>query len=95
MQISADERVKRWILGEFREAFADAWRVRESLRHLAACDGAEAADVTGGDGSYGCETGCEYVRLEAVITCPHGRREEWTWGEFGELADILEGLEEI
>lgn len=46
------------------------------------------------NGSYGCDTGCDYARFEAVITCPHGEREQFEWGDFGEIGRILEEFEE-
>lgn len=47
------------------------------------------------DGSYVCDTGCDYVRFEAVIECPHGFSELVEWGEFGDLAGILEDLKKL
>jgi hypothetical protein len=46
------------------------------------------------NGAHGCDTGCDYARFEAVIVCPHGQREEFEWGQFGEIADILEEMGE-
>ena len=33
------------------------------------------------NGVYGCDTGCEYVRIE--IECPNCKRIVWSSGEFG------------
>lgn len=78
--------VTRWVLKRYREAHG-------RNGHLRDCSDAVATDVEGGDGTYGCDTGCEYVRLEATISCPHGERDEYDYGDFGELAWILEDLE--
>jgi len=62
--------------------------------HLRACPDAVTETLEGGDSSYGCTTGCEYVRLEAVIVCTHGERDDdYTYGEFGELPDIIADIE--
>lgn len=34
---------------------------------------------------YGCDTGCQYVRVE--IECPHCHRINWDSGSFGEILD--------
>lgn len=85
----ANERANRlvaaWILREFRSDGDDA--------HLRACPEAAVAEGEAFDSQYGCDTGCEYARWEAVITCPHGVRAEFEYGEFGELAYIIEELE--
>jgi hypothetical protein len=61
--------------------------------HLTDCPDLVVAELDANDGTYGCQTGCDYVRFEAVLTCPHGERTEWEWGDFGELAYIIEDLE--
>lgn len=80
----------RWVLGQYRDQPAGSGN-----QHLRACPQAVATDVDGGDGAYGCDTGCDYVRLEAVISCPHGERDEYEYGDFGELAWIIEDLEAL
>jgi hypothetical protein len=79
----ADAKVAEWVLAKFK---AEAVTVSE--KHLAACPGTTVTHVQGGEGSYGCDTGCEYVRLEARVSCPH-HREDYKYGEFGDLADLL------
>lgn len=61
--------------------------------HLGGCDQVTVEDAAAEDGGYGCDTGCEYVRFTAVLACPHGSREEHGYGEFGDLAGIIEDLE--
>jgi hypothetical protein len=78
-----DELVARYILREYRD---------DNTGHLAECPETRVTDSDAQNGSYGCETGCAYARFEAVVDCPHGQREEFAWGQFGELADILDDL---
>lgn len=85
----ADDLVNRYVLRWFREESMG------HLPHLRECPDLTVTNADARDGSYGCETGCDYVRFEAVITCPHGEREEVEWGQFGELASILEDLERL
>jgi len=96
-KLTPDERVAEFILIQYQQA------ARSSLptdgvpsshpprQHLSKCCDA-AVTYEGSDGSYGCDTGCEYARLEAVIVCPHGERDEYTYGWFGELADIIDEI---
>lgn len=37
------------------------------------------------NGVYGCDTGCEYVRIE--IECPHCKKVVWDSGAFGYYED--------
>jgi hypothetical protein len=37
---------------------------------------------------YGCDTGCEYVRIE--IECPNCNKVNWSSGEFGDFGDEQE-----
>lgn len=62
--------------------------------HLRGCPDATVADSTGEDGSYGCDTGCSYVRLTCEVSCPHHPGPfKATYGEFGELADLIYDME--
>lgn len=78
-----DMRVAAWIGQEFRKNGAS--------EHLRACNPLTVS-YKGMDSVYGCDTGCEYARLEATITCPHGESEDYEYGQFGELADLLEDI---
>jgi hypothetical protein len=87
MQIDDDQpdqaaaAVNRWLLKQYRR--------ERRHKHLRECPDAYARDTDGGDGFYGCDTGCEYVRLTTTIMCPHGESDKFHYGEFGELADML------
>ena len=61
--------------------------------HLRECPQLSVAYPRAWDGEYGCDTGCEYARLEAILTCPHGETENFEYGTFGEIAWLLEDLE--
>lgn len=84
---NADERVARFILKTYRES------CRAESPHLAKCREATVEDPDATDGVYGCDTGCEYAVFKAVVSCPHGEREKFRWGDFGEIATILEEFE--
>jgi hypothetical protein len=82
----ANALVAAWIVKQYRDDGPNG--------HLRTCPDATTAELEGYDGQYGCETGCEYARLETAIVCPHGERDEnYTYGEFGELADIIRDIE--
>ncbi|MFG2676959.1 hypothetical protein [Streptomyces sp. NPDC048445] len=94
----ADAIVSRYILRKFREETKTNMtsplpsfraQVSDSAAHLVSCPDLHVVDQEAADGSYGCETGCEYARLEADLVCSHGMREEYEYGDFGELADML------
>jgi hypothetical protein len=61
--------------------------------HLKSCPESALIEHDAKDTRYGCDTGCEYMRFEAVITCPHDEREEYDWGDFGELEFLISDLE--
>lgn len=81
----ANEKVARYILDQFKEEHDDD----SSALHLAACESVRVDDPDAQSGTYGCDTGCEYTRFEAVIACEHGQRYEFKYGEFGLLSEIL------
>ncbi|GAA0853385.1 hypothetical protein ACFQVD_26625 [Streptosporangium amethystogenes subsp. fukuiense] len=82
----ADERVTRFILKTYREeGYND---------HLTTCPDLTAQNPEGYNSQYGCDTGCEYVRFEATMTCPHGESDDFEWGDFDDLASILKQLDE-
>lgn len=85
----ANELVARYIIDHYRQ------EPSRRGEHLVSCPDITVEDADARNGSYGCDTGCEYVRFEAVLTCPHGERVEHEFGEFGELAWILEDLEKV
>lgn len=83
----ADELVTAYILDQYRKSTLN-------IGHLSTCPDVRVEDPDYTDGSYGCDTGCEYVTFDAVITCPHGEREEFEYGEFGDLAGIISWLQD-
>lgn len=83
---NANRLVAAWITRHYREEGGNA--------HLRDCLDMTATDVDGHDGAYDCQTGCDYARLTAVVTCSHGERDEdFEYGDFGELADIITDIE--
>lgn len=85
----ANERVAAYILEQFHDEPGDG----EAAEHLAACDGARVTNPDASNGTYGCDTGCDYTRFTATIACGHDQQIEFGYGEFGRLGDILVGLE--
>lgn len=85
VDLTADAKVAAWVLREFRDAM-------HHVGHLATCEQTAVRFVEGNDGMYGCDTGCDYARLEATLTCPHGESQEFEYGQFGELADLLDDI---
>jgi hypothetical protein len=81
----ADDLLRRFALREYRADGANA--------HLTDCPDAAVAELDSQDGSYGCETGCDYLTLTVTVTCSHDETEEFSYGEFGDLARIIEALE--
>lgn len=80
----ADELVRRLILRRWHDwtGFRGAMSVPD---HLQSCTDITLADVEATNGLYGCDTGCEYARFEATITCAHGESFEFEWGGFGDI----------
>lgn len=89
MTIQRNERVERLVQG---------WVLAQALsdvhpdHHLSTCDEVILAEHTITSDII-CDTGCQHVSWDAVVTCPHGERREISGGEFGELAMIIEDLE--
>jgi hypothetical protein len=80
----ANELTARFILRTFRE--------EEAGHHLATCPTARVVEQDASNGTYGCDTGCPYARLEAVIGCDCGQRTDFEYGDFGDIADMLEEI---
>jgi hypothetical protein len=89
--MTADQRVTAWILRQYREE--SRWKPRPERAHLMACDEVEVADASAFDSVYGCDTGCEYARLEADVRCAHGFADSFEYGTWGELPELLLELE--
>ena len=82
--MTADEKTAEMIVRRARAEIDDA--------HLRDCPDMAVAHPEAYDSSYGCDTGCEYVRLEADLSCPHGHAQRFEYGEFGDLAMLLEEM---
>ncbi len=83
--------------GERANALVAAWIIRKyrtdgGNAHLRSCNSTTVA-VDGRDGTAGCDTGCDYVRLEATVTCPHGQHDTYEYGTYGDIAMIVDELE--
>lgn len=79
--------VASWLMSKFREEC-------HTDNHLRDCPEAKTVNPDGYDGVYGCDTGCEYTRLEVEINCSHGYSENFHYGQFGDLDTLLYDLED-
>lgn len=86
-----DALIAWWIRRKFN---GEGFDVGSSAQHLQECNFSALLHPEGTDGTYGCDTGCEYVRLTATFSCPHGEEYEYEYGTFGELSWILEDIED-
>lgn len=85
----ADEKTAAMILRKFQAEFHG-----ERHRHLKECADVSVTHSDMYNGTYGCETGCEYARLEATVACPHGHSYDYEYGTFGDLSDLIAELDE-
>ena len=92
MAARATNLVRDYVLDRFRAEYR--FDPRDVIKHLAAeCTLVKATLTEAEDGSYGCDTGCEFVRFTALITCDHGQEFCYEYGTFGDLAMLIEDLE--
>jgi hypothetical protein len=96
-QYRTDDLVREMVLARLRSngGSGGIFDRDEIAQHMTACPDVTVKDFVASDGTYGCETGCEYARLEAVLSCPHHENVEYEYGEWGELADMIEEMERI
>jgi len=92
--MDADELVRRHIMRQYRtdwEHGAAGWPPERNA-HLADCAEAfiEQAEV---NGARWYDTGVTGTEFTAVITCPHGVRHEFEFGQYGNLSEILEDMD--
>jgi hypothetical protein len=90
LNTETNTKVARWILAKYRTENSCA--VRCAHPHLVECSDAAVTDLNGTNGTCGCETGCEYAVLTATISCPHGDMDDWKYGEFGDMASMLDEI---
>jgi hypothetical protein len=97
-----DEKVNRLVLEMFKQLSIGAILDKSESEipldiasHLVACESLAVKGAEGQDGSYGCDTGCEYVTLEATLTCGHGWEYEFEYGEFGSMWSLLDDLDRL
>lgn len=81
--IQAHELLKAYVLDEFRH--------EEPRSHVATCPTLKILDLEAADGSYGCETGCDYYTLSAMIGCDH-ETVKFTADGFGMVYDLINSL---
>jgi hypothetical protein len=81
---TADQLLRSYVLRKFKDA-------QPVGHHLRNCEEV-TVEFEAHEGSYGCDTGCEYVRFEARVVCPHGAPVAYEFGEFGDLPGVIEDL---
>lgn len=69
-------------------------RLSRSGHHLIECPSAKLTILDAYDGSYECETGCDFYRVETEVRCEHGVADEYTYGDFGEFSFLEELLQQ-
>lgn len=84
--MTADELVQRYVQRQF--CIEEA----RQYPHLTKCPDTIIIVDSARNGTYGCDTGCEYVRFEATVSCPHGESCDYEFGEFSDLASIIEDM---
>jgi hypothetical protein len=82
MSSKADAIVELYILDNWRGDHPDH----------ADCESLHVLNPDAFGGTYGCETGCDYVTFTAIVACEHRQPEEFQFGQFGELNDLIEDL---
>jgi hypothetical protein len=92
MRNDVDTMIADFLLRRWRAEEPNSYDAADG--HLRTCLAAAVTEIDARNGSYGCDTGCEYVRLEATILCLHGEMLTYTYGDFGDLADLLVEVEE-
>lgn len=82
----SDDLLRRWLWRRLYD--------HEDLNpHFLGCQEAELK-FKAYDGEYGCDTGCEYLRLEATIECEACEvKQRVDYGEFGDIASLVRALE--
>lgn len=95
--VNADDLLRAYVLEQFRDEYdSDGYAASHPREvHIARCEEASVLESDGRDGSYGCETGCEWLTLEASISCPHGEPVEYEYGEFGDIPGLIWSLEKM
>ena len=79
------EAIVDWVLGLYARP-KQSWET-PPIKHLINCPDTRITFEDAYDGTYGCETGCEFYRVSGTIWCSHGAEDEFDYGDFGELMD--------
>lgn len=88
-----NEYIRRMIVN--REDVYD-WSLDTNSQHLEYCPDIVVTAGEGHDGSYGCETGCPYLNIEAEVTCPHMEGSAtFDYSGFGDMDSVFFDLDRI
>jgi hypothetical protein len=89
--LTVDEKVSAWVVAQYQE---NGGQTVISPPHLRTCTEIVVTDTSAFDSEYGCDTGCAYARLTATLSCAHGFKDEFEYGNWGELPELLKEIEE-
>jgi hypothetical protein len=89
-ELRANAKVKAWVESKVRQCcYVDM------PKHFLECPDLVVTPTEAYDGMYGCETGCEALRVTADVSCPHEPEVyEWTYND-GLCETLMEWIEEI
>lgn len=92
-----DEKVNRLIVMIFKDEHRSWPDVANGMiSHMVNCDSLQVENADTSDGTYGCDTGCEYVELDATLTCCQGEnRYVFNYSNFGSMWSLLDDLDRI
>jgi hypothetical protein len=95
--MTPDELLAEWLRRDLRaDEGARIAALPDIREHLRACPQMVVVDATGSNGTYGCDTGCDYMTLTAEVSCPHHPGPfDVTYGTFGELDQMVEELADL
>lgn len=93
----ADNKVARMVAQMYREEKLFESNPFDHQLHLAVCPTMRAENAEANDGAYGCDTGCEYYDLRALIKCDCLAIADdlWSYGSFGDTSWLIEKLVEM
>src|SRR5258707_15381570 len=63
-----------------------------ALKHLMSCPDTRVRDTSGSGGAS--DTGAEFAKLSCLAECPHVAGQHLSYGEWGDLAELLNSIEQ-
>ncbi len=92
----ADELVAKLVLTIFKRDTDSVSNWSDARQHLVECDSTRVEQPEVTDGLYGCDSGCDWVDLEAVMKCDHDEDGiRYVYGDFGSMDGLIYQLERM